>query len=323
MKIVAKGDLDFLNDITSLGPNELYLRDDNCLDKAAPSADQICSVHQPNSVLVNGERVRFNISDDGAVGEASGKLLKRTADFVANNGLKTLVVHGARYNRETTDFDSAMKLFVDRIDNAYREDVTLTVENDALWFNQYHREHSLFNSLDHIETFYSFPQMEKCFLTLDIEHFYSTCLFTLFLSENKDVESLHFRDFEKIYLQFVEKNEDRFLTELRNTLDTYFKKYSSKINLVHLVGTNYKNYVHEHEGKLPLMGEHLPVTMDQNDFMDYEYLFSKLLEFNFEHYIVLEVGFRPSEYQIVESIIESKRKLTELLSQLKSQIVLN
>ena len=71
------------------------------------------------------------------------------------------------------------------------------------------------------------------------------------------------------------------------------------------------------------MGEHLPVTMDQNDFMNYEYLFSKLLEFNFEHYIVLEVGFRPSEYQIVESIIESKRKLTDLLSQLKSQTVLN
>ncbi len=325
MKIVAKGDLDFLKEIDYLGPNELYLRDDTCLDKAPPSSDQICSVHQPNSVLVNGRRERFNLSDDGIVGDASAKLLKKTADFVANNGLKTLVIHGARYNRETTDFNSALKLFVERIDNVHQNDLTLTVENDALWFNQFHKEHSLFNSLDHIESFFSFPEMEKCYLTLDIEHFYSTVLFTLFLKdkENEDVKSLYFRDFEKSYIEFVEKNEDRFLTELHKTLDTYFEKYSSKINLVHLVGTNYKNYIHEEAGKLPLMGEHLPVSMDKKDLMNYKYLFSKLLDFNFAGYVVLEVAFRPAQYRILESIVESKQKLTALLSDLKSQAVLN
>ena len=325
LKIVAKGDVELLKHLSFSKPNEIYLSDENCLDKQAPSGEIVCSVHNPTWVISKGKREGFNLSDSGSVGEASFDLLKKTAHYVKKNNYKKLVIHGAMFDREKTSYNSAIKLFVDRVHAVVSEDYQVTLENDSLWFNRFNRNHSLVNSLNNIEDIFNYAKMESVGLTLDPEHFYATNMFLMILEQTgeKLILSLSLLEFEKLYLDFIKNNEEAYLNRVQNFFDLYFSKFHSKINHVHLTGTNFKNYIHESEGKLPLLGEHLPITMDQNDFMDYEYLFYKLLEYEIDAYVVLEVGIRPKEYQIVQSIKNSIERLNKLILKLKSKMILN
>lgn len=307
---------------------ELYLPefDDkvyNCLE-ALPGHIKIISIHQPPSVRVDGQLHRSNMVNFGRIGEATVFSMKKIVELCHQRGIPQVVVHGAFYDCREREQQEAFSLFTSRLKSLSHPEVELLCENDALWGPDHYSIHSLLCTM---ENFLLLNKLMdgKIKITLDIEHFLITHYFTRFLG------SITARDtdfyvgseergelLQKDFLSFHAPQENVLKQTLYSSLGQFISFFNDQIEMVHLNGSDFHNFMFDAGKKLPLIGEHLPLGFDQGgvkDRIDYGLLVVALQKLPHHKNIplVLEV-WRKDPGEFIAEMRRSKQFLTNYLS---------
>tara|TARA_Y100000310_G_scaffold249098_1_gene255113 strand:+ start:417 stop:2567 length:2151 start_codon:yes stop_codon:yes gene_type:complete len=329
--IVGKGDLDLLpkfkkNDFDSY---ELYLNtfNEEIIRKklsTLPDYIKISSIHNPTNVEVSGKKHPFDLSNSGKIGAVSLLVLKKVIHLAKEIGSGVVVIHGATYNVFEESKSEAMQRVADRIIPLLNEKVQLCFETDVLWHNLfYHRRALLTNSNDF--SVLNNLLNNKLKIVADIEHLTITFYFSKFITSLGGEElfmekysEISQKSFEIDFQKFILANYEPLQLDLQENFSSFFEKFKHNIELIHLNGSDCKNYKFNSSTTLPLIGEHLPLGFNNNgveDRINYSHLITvfKSLPVDKNINIVLEV-WRTEPNQFFFEMIKSKKFLTDFLS---------
>ena len=316
----AKGDYNLLQEVKEeeFTEAELYLKtaDDCSSEKFAqlPKHIKIVSVHQPTYIFRNGKYELLDLTNKDGQKE-SIESVKRTIEFAKEQRIPKVVIHCSSYNPSESK-DKAIQKLAEIMDSLYSDEVEISFEIDVLWFNTYFPRRNLLTSVE------DFKKLDKALdgkmlITLDVEHIFLTSTFNLFMKEY-DTTKFSEQEFEEKYREFIKGKDEIIINNFKKNFKQFFDELKNKIAHMHINGSDYKHYLFDPETYIPLQGEHLPLTYDNEnvkDRLDYNFIAKqfKRLPQDKQIYIIFELGIRKEKYNFQEEMFKSKLFLGGLL----------
>lgn len=329
--ISGKGDVDLLNiyDKNDFESYELYIGtyNEDIYEKilSVPSYIKIKFIHNPTKVMVNEKVHPFDLSDRGIIGKESFNALKKTINLSKKINCKNIIIHGAKY-KKGEEKEEFLNLLAERINHLKTEGINFLFETDAKWFPLFSNKEALLSCKK------DFIYLEKLLNTklkiaADIEHLQISFYYEKFLDyfNSKSSREISFNssnnltetEFESEFELFITRNYKSLKEELKEYLEEFFNVFNDKIEHIHLNGSDVFNFK-LNKGKLPLLGEHLPLNFNKDpikDRIDYSHLSNlfKALPKNKKIHIILEVWDRNKD-NLINEMLKSKSFLTNYLN---------
>lgn len=330
LTIVGKGDLLLLPHFNEgdFASYELYLSTFN--DKAIqegvaqlPSHIKISSIHNPTWVDL-GERIHpFDLAESGKIGQASLSALIKTICLAKQLEAKIVVIHGATYNIFTESKEEALSRVAERVKPLFKEGINLCFETDVLWHNTYYSRRAL---LAEEENFCRLNNLlgGRIKITADIEHLNLSSYFLGFVNMSggeqnfmKKYSAEAQKRFEKDYLAFVHSDFHNLQEKAQQHIASFFSSFRESIEHIHINGSDPKNYFFNPETTLPLVGEHLPLGLQEesvSDRLNYPFLLKLFYQLpsQKEIHLVLEL-WRTNPKEFIPASLQSKKFLEKYL----------
>lgn len=279
----------------------------------------ITSAHQPTK--------DFNLCDDGEKGKKSYEIMYKMLTVLDSQKYKgIIVIHGNNYDELLGDREKSLKKLsenINKLANEFSSDVRISLENDALFFNQIGDNKALFvfpEDYKDLEKYFKIP----VYITLDFEHVWISSIFRNFYENNpdhykriiphKDLEKKEVEIIKKAWLKHLEMGHDKLEKIAAEALDDFIELKSKIINF-HINGSSINDYWFDEKIFLPLAGEHLTIG-EKKDSLNYKIIKDYLPKLSLEKNIRLVIETQPREnfrevYQ--QELIKSANNLRKLI----------